>query len=127
MDWRNFLLTAGAHLGLNPCDVSHAWSWCSWTTFTRLGEDAGYWTAPLPLQSELLAESIADGGTWGQPFRYADLAHVVVPRRYVWENVSGDAYDFGMHEQDIVGLSKILKEEGIEHCVSDVVLDIKIY
>ena len=127
MDLRKFLEVSTKHLGLNPCHAPRGWSWCSWTTFDRLGRDAGYWQAPLPLEVELLEEYVADGGTWRQPFGYTELAHIIVPRCFTWEVISAGAYESGVHHQDIVGLSERLTAEGIAHRLTDLVLEVKLY
>jgi hypothetical protein len=126
IDWRKFLEISSNHLALKPCGASSNWSWCSWTTFERLGEDAGYWTASLPLEAELLSESTSDGGRWGQPFHYSQLAHVIIPRRFYWEQISG-GFKCGFHQQDVAGLSKRLTAEGILHRLTEHVLEVKLY
>lgn len=126
-DWHKFLAIASKHLSLNPCEAPGKWSWCAWTTFERLGEDAGYWTAPLPLESELLEEGTLDGGTWGQPFRYSQLAHLIVPRRFYWEQISAESFNSGVHMQDIGSLSERLTIEGIAHRLTELVLEVKLY
>jgi hypothetical protein len=127
MDWHRFLAVASRHLALSPCNVPGKWSWCAWTTFERLREDAGYWTAPLPLETELLAEGTSDGGAWGQPFRYSQLAHVIIPRHFCWEQVSAESFDSGVHEQDVEGLSERMTAEGIVHRLTEYVLEVKLY
>ena len=127
MDWQRFLAIASNHLAFKPCEVPGKWSWCGWTTFERLGEDAGYWTASLPLESELLSEGTSDGGSWGQPFRYTQLAHVLVPRRFYWEEISAEGFNSGVHEQDVQGLSDLLAAEGIFHRLNEYVLEVKLY
>ena len=127
MDWHRFLTIASNHLGLNPCSATSKWSWCAWTTFERIGEDAGYWTAPLPLETEILADGTSDGGTWGQPFRYEQLAHFIIPRRFYWEEISADGFKSGVHEQDIEGLSHKLTIAGMAHRLTELVLEVKLY
>jgi hypothetical protein len=102
-------------------------SWCAWTTFSRLGRDAGYWTAELPLLSEIGERSVVDGGTWGQPFPYEDLAHIIVPRRFTEEYAAPKRFAHWTHEQDINGLSGRLNGEGIEHRLAEHVLEIKLF
>lgn len=119
VDWRRILQISSEHLRRDPSPVCHAWSWCSWTTFSRLGEDAGYWQAPLPAIRELLDDYVDDGGTWGQPFRYSDLAHIIVPRRFGWEGSQDSGWEGGYHEQDIIGLSAYLRAEQLDHRLSE--------
>lgn len=127
MDWHKFLTVATEHLSLNPCSTHGKRSWCAWTTFERLGADAGYWTAPLPLASELLSENTSDGGTWGQPFRYSQIAHLIIPRRFYWEQISTEGFNSGVHMQDVEGLSERLTAEGIAHRLAELVLEVKLY
>jgi len=82
MNWRNFLKISAEYLAKDPCPHPGPPNWCSWTTFTRLRTDAGYWTCPLPEIEELGNTSTIDGGTWMQPIRYDDLAHVIIPKEF---------------------------------------------
>jgi hypothetical protein len=127
MDWHKFLIVATRHLSLDACEAPGKWSWCAWTTFERLAEDAGYWTAPLPLEAELLATGTSDGGTWGQPFLYSQIAHLIVPRRFYWERIADDGFTAGFHDQDIDGLSERLIHEVIAHRLTEHVLEVKLY
>jgi hypothetical protein len=141
MDWPWFLATARRHLlqthRWEYCEGSPtsaepvAATWCSFTTFGRLGDNAGYWTFPLPKDTELGRDATTDGGTWREPFRYEEIAHFLLPRRFY-----GEAYDgreaggpvrffHWHHYQDIDGLSDLLKSAGIEHRLSTFALEIK--
>lgn len=127
MNWQIFLKISAEHLNLNPCRINSKKTWCAWTTSERLGSDAGYWTAPIPLKSELLLENTSDGGTWGQPFHCCQLAHLIIPRRFSWETISDKKFDWGVHEQNIEGLSERLTVEGVPHRLSEYVLEVKLY
>lgn len=127
MNWHQFFTTTARHLSHNPCNSPGPRSWCSWTTFTRLEENAGYWTYPFPLESELLETGTTDGGTWGQPFSYAEIAHLIVPHRFFWDLSSDEGYKCGEHEQDINGLSALLTAEEIEHRLTELVLEVKLF
>jgi hypothetical protein len=155
LDWRKFLTLSTQHLtapilsikgpGCSEGGTPGLRSWCSWTTFGRLGGNAGYWTGSLPKVSELEEGWTIDGGTWSQPFHYDDLAHLIIPRHFEEEYPSSQAYfmkrtdlhnahvphspGFWMwtHTQDIDGLSELLKAEGIAHQLSDWVLEVKLY
>jgi hypothetical protein len=109
-----------------PGAVSRLRSWCSWTTFDRLKSDAGYWTAELPLESELGESYVADGGTWGQPFPYGELAHIIIPRCFIEEH-SGVAFRQWAHEQDIDGLSQQLETADVRHYLSEYALEVKLF
>jgi hypothetical protein len=127
MDWQKFLMIAARHLEANPCHVPGKRSWCAWTTFARLGEDAGYWTAPLPLESELGQLGTSDGGNWVQPFHYSQIAHLIIPRKFYWEQFE-EGFTSGLHFQDLEGLSQKLLDQGITaHRLTDAVLEVKLY
>ena len=136
-DWRTFLVLAKHHLSatvktsqsewVEPSDDCRLRTWCAWTTFSRLADTAGYWTEELPEESELNDKGTNDGGTWGQPFPYDDLAHVIVPRRFFEEGMPFDRYTNWFHVQDVDGLSALLDANGIEHRLGDYALEIKLY
>lgn len=103
-------------------------SWCAWTTYRRIGEDFGYWTSGLPALEDIGATGIADGGVWGQPFSYSELAHVVIPRTFYWESrTAAGQFESGLRSQDIDELSFRLSAAGVEHRATDLVLEIKLY
>lgn len=125
--WRLLFETAGQLLGKGHRVANMSESWCAWTTFSRLAADAGYWTAGLPNADELGATYIADGGTWGQPFSYHELAHLIVPRTFEQEFVEDGQYRCVKRQQDIKELSRRLTEHGIDHRKTDLVLEIKLF
>jgi len=103
-------------------------SWCCWTTFGRLECDTVYWSGELPLESELNVTSVADGGSWGQPFRYREIAHIIIPRTFCEEPPSdGREFTQWYHEQDIDGLSEALSSQGIDHKLLQYCLELKLY
>jgi hypothetical protein len=103
-------------------------SWCAFTTFRRLGDDAGYWTHGLPHMNDIGERWINDGGVWGQPFHFHDLAHLIIPKTFGWERYEdGRFVDGGRDTQDIEGLSAALTEKRIEHRLTELVLEIKCY
>ena len=125
--WRTFFETAGQVLGKGHRAANMSESWCAWTTFGRLAADAGYWKAGLPHADELRATYIADGGTWGQPFSYHELAHLIVPRTFEQEFVGDGQYRCVQRQQDTEELSRRLAEHGINHRKTDLVLEIKLF
>ena len=143
MDWRRFLIIATGHLSTPTITKRGEFSsdggeprrtsWCSWTTYGRLGRDAGYWTAELPKTEELGETYTRDGGAWSQPFPYAELAHLLIPRRFEEEYsgklIKGSPAGFWIwsHTQDIDGLSNKLLSEGITHEISEYALEIKLF
>ena len=125
--WRKFFIIAVATLGAGTRRQSTSSSWCGWTTFTLLREGVHYLEGGLPPTEEILELGLEDGGLWGQPFRFDDLAHVVLPRTYFWERHDGGQYENGFKSQDLDALSKELRSESIPHRLSDMVLEIKLY
>ena len=96
-------------------------TWCSWTTFRRLAEnDAGYWTAGLPNAEDIAETHIKDGGVWGQPFSFVEIAHVIVPRTFITD-------DGTVKSQDIESLSRQLNAFTIPCRLSVGILEIKVY
>lgn len=102
-------------------------SWCAWTTFRSLTEAAHYWAAPLPRLSELNAVGIIDGGTWGQPFLYSDIAHVVIPREFQREDMCSGTFQLTEYTQDLQSLSAALRSADIFHTLGSYALEIKLY
>jgi hypothetical protein len=127
MDWRIFLQISANHFMKTRNDEPIFWSWSSWTTFSRLERDSGYWTAPLPYADELLENSTLDGGMWGQPFPYAELAHVIIPRTFHIEKRGEMGRYYKEFLQDIDGLSLELNKYKIYHNIGSLAIDIKLY
>ena len=122
--WHDFFVTCADILG--PGD-EHG-SWCSFTTFGRLARNAGYWTHGLPLRSDIAPTHIGDGSVWRQPFDYADLAHIIIPRTFVWERYENGAWQEDVSEtQNIEALSEALAAKSINHRMTDLMLEIKLY
>jgi hypothetical protein len=125
--WEAFFLACADILGPGHACAPSSQSWCAWTTFTRLAEDAGYWTGGLPGAGDIGDAYVKDGGVWGQPFSYADLAHIIVPRTFGWMTDGSEPFRSGRRHQDIRTLSLRLNEGGIGHRMTDRVLEIKLY
>jgi hypothetical protein len=102
-------------------------SWCSWTTFSRMGRDSGYWTKEIPDRLELGRHGLKDGGIWTCQFEYCDLAHVIIPKEFSWEFVlsNGDFFS-GSKQQDIELLSSKLSELLVPHLLTKVSLEVKV-
>lgn len=123
-EWHEFFLACSELLG--PGD-QHG-SWCAVTTFERLSDDAGYWTHGLPRKSDLGPTHTNDGGVWGQPFAYADLAHIIIPKTFGWERYENGVWqEYVSQAQDIELLSEALNAKGINHRLTNIVLEIKLY
>lgn len=54
----------------------------------------------LPAADDLEPWGVGDGGTWGQPSRFKDLAHVIVPAKFYWERGEGPDWECGYRTQD---------------------------
>ena len=124
---RRFLVACAEVLGKGAPQASESRSWCAWTTYSRLSEDAGYWTSGLPGADELTHDAVRDGGTWGQPFPFRDIAHVIVPKTFYWEKIDDAGFEQGTREQNIAALSETLTELGIDHRCTSLVLELKLY
>ena len=117
--WRTFFLICARVLGRGSSQ-----SWCVWTTFGNL---LHYWSAGLPAESELAPECTRDGGTWGQPFRYQDIAHIAIPAQFYWERIAPGEFSNGTRRQDITTLSESLAAARIPHRKTELVLELKFY
>ncbi|MET2467034.1 hypothetical protein ABXT21_23600 [Ralstonia sp. SM1864_UCD524_TZ4] len=125
--WKTFFTACADILGTGASTAAQSNTWCSWTTFNRLREDAGYWQRGLPNHSDIYDAWIGDGGVWGQPFLYADLAHIIVPREFYWERISQEGFESGVRVQDIDNLSVELRTKRVDHRKTDLLLEIKLY
>jgi hypothetical protein len=125
--WKSFFQLCVKCLGRGDVDATSSESWCAWTTYRRISEEFGYWTSGLPALSDICDTHISDGGVWRQPFSYSDIAHIVIPRTFYWESYSDNGFENGLRTQDIDFLSRQLILINIEHRVTDLVLEIKLY
>jgi hypothetical protein len=126
--WRKFFSTCARVLGAGRSDAKSSASWCAWTTFASLRQSVHYWSAGIPDESELGAHGTSDGGTWGQPFLYADLAHVIVPGEFYWEHISPmEGFTSGTKRQDLEALSAELTKSAVAHRKSELVVEVKLY
>lgn len=126
-EWRNFFLICAEQLGAGDRLAAASVSWCAYTTFERLNEDAGYWTMGLPAAEDVQPWGIRDSGTWGQPFRFEDLAHVILPAKFYWERGQGPGWECGHRLQDLRALSAALQVGQVQHRLTDLVLEIKLF
>ena len=126
-NWRAFFTICARVLGLGSSCAPKSQSWCAWTTFESLQSQLTYWTAGLPSANELTESHTTDGGTWGQPFSYQDIAHIIIPKMFYWELQEGQVFKNGMQQQDIDALSVELQAAGLPHRKTDLVLEIKLF
>lgn len=124
--WRLCLQTCRRILGFGDWDAYLSESWCAFTTHSSLTHGTYYFNCGFPAESECLDTHTADGGVWRQSFRYDDLAHLVVPKTFYWERTN-EGFQSGYKEQDIRLLSGELKKLGIQHRLTDLLLEIKLY
>ena len=125
--WYAFLSTAARALGAGTSQAWSSSSWCAWTTYTALQESVQYWSAGLPPVEQLGQTGTKDGGVWRQPFPYKELAHLVIPRRFQWERLDGVKFEQGHREQDLERLSRELHALSINHRLTELVLEVKLY
>jgi hypothetical protein len=125
--WQRLFLSAARILGAGDPWPQRSPSWCSWTTFERLGRDAGYWASGLPAETDVFESYIGDGGVWGQPFAFSALAHLVIPREFYWESPPGQEFTCGTKLQDIERLSSALTTAEVPHRLTNLVLEVKCY
>ena len=125
--WKSFFYESRTILGVGSHNAFFSETWCAWTTFHALREGVHYWYCGLPDFPEIHDTHIEDGGTWGQPFSYGDLAHVIIPARFYWESQGGPDFRNGLKSQNIEKLSLRLDELGVPHRITELVLEIKLY
>lgn len=125
--WRTLLRTCARVLGAGEQLATASRSWCAWTTFESLRSTLHYWSAGIPAEEYLGIAGTVDGGPWGQPFVYQELAHLVVPRTFYWERIESSEFESGTRGQDLERLSQELLLAGIEHRKSELVLEVKLY
>ena len=126
-EWFMFFMACARILGPGHRRPREHGSWCAWTTFSSLQEEVHYWSAGLPLASELTPVGITDAGTWGQPFPFRDIAHVIIPRKVYWELTGSSEFRHGFRLQDIERLSRDLTAVKVLHRLTELVLEIKLY
>lgn len=124
--WVKFFTASAEILGKGEMSARWSETWCAWTTFSRLNSDCGYWTRGLPNLKDIDVNYIKDGGVWGQPFMFKEIAHIIVPREFFWEKPD-PGYLCGYKTQDIKKLSERLIELEIPHNLSQYCLDIKLF
>lgn len=122
--WRSVFEACWRVLGKGASGEMPRPSWCAWTTFERLGHDAGSWLAPLPEPEFILDNGIARGSAWERPVAYAELARLVVPARF-YRAPGGEWPEAAYVEQDLAALARALSEEDLPHRRDDYVLEVK--
>lgn len=125
--WYSFFTAASEVLGPGDRLAENSQSWCAWTTFERLSVDAGYWTRGLPAAEDIFETYIGDNGVWGQPFHFSQLAHVVVPRKFMCDEPPGPSWTYRERVQDLENLSAKLHAAEVPHRVTELILEIKCY
>lgn len=119
-DWKTFFTISINTLGEGKFSINNSVSWCSWTTYSRLNEDAGYWQAGLPKLAEIGDTGTLDGGVWLNPTPYEDIAHFIIPRTFLTDLLE-------VKEQDIELLGQELTKANIEFNLVDFLLEIKLF
>lgn len=125
-DWKLFLQTSRQILGAGSCDPYSSESWCAFATYSSLMHGVHYFSLGLPALDDCLDTRTRDGGVWVQSIEYSDLAHLIIPKTFYWERtVSG--FQSGYKKQNIKLLSDELVKLVIEHRLTDLILEIKLY
>ncbi|MBV34606.1 MAG: hypothetical protein CMP47_04010 [Rickettsiales bacterium] len=119
--WKTFFEIGSRFLINGSHNMAFSDSWCSWTTFDRLmASDCGYWTSGFPAKVEIGENHIKDGGVWGQPFHFEELAHIIIPKTFITT--------LGVKKsQNIASVSEELKKHQIPHSINDSILEVKLY
>ena len=125
-DWKILLQTSRRVLGAGGCHPSSSESWCAFTTFSSLAHGLYYFNCGLPALDDCLETRTKDGGVWAQSIEYEDLAHLIIPKTFYWELPTPE-FRYGYKDQDINTLSAELMRLGIEHRLTDLVLEVKLY
>jgi hypothetical protein len=125
--WRKLLKISRQILGKGSYVAGASESWCAFTTFSSLTDICNYWHCGLPDDDELEETGIADGGIWGQPFLYADLAHIIFPATFRWERFDNGQLVHGERHQPIHALAAELEGSGIPFRLTELVLEVKLY
>lgn len=122
--WRSVFEVCWRVLGRPQSGEAARATWCSWTTFERLGHDAGVWLAPLPGPDHILDTGIARGSAWERPVAYAELARLVVPARFYRAPDAARA-EGAYIEQNIGALAWELADADIPYRRDDFVLELR--
>jgi hypothetical protein len=125
-EWIKFLDLCNEILGEGSHSLYLSESWCSWTTFDRILSDAGYWKCGLPRKGEYGDTGVFDGGTWGQPFEYSSIAHLIIPSKFEFADMYKGQFVYKETEQKILELSLKLQEERISHFISNWALELRL-
>lgn len=136
-EWRTFFTIASRNLretlksealeAMASDAPIHRSTYCAWTTFERLGFHTIYWNSGLPDEDDLRQDGLRDGCAWGQPFLYAEIAHVLVPASFLEEYHRNHTYIQWTHTQDINGLSRLLENAKIPHLLHATFLELRLY
>ena len=78
-------------------------------------------------KTELAAANTLDGGTWGQPFLYKEIAHLIIPRRFQWVSSVSSQFVQTEHRQDVDAISAKLEELSIPHELSGYALQVRLF
>jgi len=125
--WLTFFRVSARVLGQGQRREWGSPSWCFWTVFGDGEDKMHYWSAGLPGEGELGPIGTNDGGTWGQPFDFSHLAHIVLPRTFYWFQEEDGKTVRKERNQNIDLVSRALVEANIAHTKTRRLLEIKLY
>jgi hypothetical protein len=83
--WKAFFATCAKLLNEGEKDINSSPNWCSWTTFTRLTEDSGYWQSGLPNMDKFGDKGTTDGAH-GVNRSYLKILHISSSREHLLES-----------------------------------------
>lgn len=127
MHWKFFLSICRSILGEGSWNPYTSCSWCSFTTFSSLKHGIHYWSCGFPDKNELLDDRTLDGGLWRQSFYYQDLAHIIIPAQFYWEEIIDANFRCGYKIQNIELLASELKSNNFKFRRTDIIIEVKLY
>ena len=125
--WLAFFTLARETLGEGSWDLYSSESWCACTCFGNLRCGANYFNCGVPPLEDLKPQGLRDGGLWRHEYRFADLAHVLLPRPFYRERMLDGQFSNGEKTQDVDALAAALTRRGVPHRCTDLLLEIKLY
>jgi len=127
MNWKLFLSICRETLGKGSFNPYLSESWCSFTTFTSLSHNINYWSCGFPDKEDLLDDRTIDGGLWRQSFYYDDIAHIIIPSKFYWEEIIDNKFCCDYKKQNINLLIPKLGNNFPQLRQTELMLEVKLY
>ncbi|MBS9783616.1 MAG: hypothetical protein KGV46_03585 [Pasteurella sp.] len=125
-NWKEVFTLCNEVLGSGSHSREASVNWCAWTTFSSLEEGVFYWESGIPSKNEIYENYVGEG-VWKQPFLYEDLAHLIIPRTFYWERVSGTEFRSGYKKQGIEELALAFNTTDISYSLSKYWFEIRLF